>query len=217
MGWRRERMNERMHRWNERYLTGDLPWDTGRHDRNLDRIVTEYGIAPCRALEIGCGYGSNALWLAQRGFDVDATDLSPKAIERARAKAAGQGLAVRFKAGDILADALPRNRYGFIFDRGCFHSFDDPDEQRAFACLVREALADDGWWLSLIGNADDVARAEGPPRRSARQIVDVIEPLFELHLLRTIHFDGNQEDPPRAWACLSRPRPIHDATQPAAM
>ncbi len=70
-------MNERMNHWNERYLTGDLPWDTGRHDSNLERIITEYCIAPCHALDIGCGHGSNAIWLAQQGFDVDATDPSP--------------------------------------------------------------------------------------------------------------------------------------------
>jgi len=200
-------MSERKHRWNERYLTGDLPWDSGRHDSNLEQVIAEYGIAPCRALDIGCGHGSNALWLAQQGFDVDATDLSPKAIERAQAQAAELGLAVHFEAGDVLIDPPPRHDYGLVFDRGCFHSFDDEAEQQAFACLVREAMTDNGWWLSLIGNADDVERTEGPPKRSAKQIVEIIEPLFEVHLLRSTHFDSNQETPPRAWACLSRPRP----------
>ncbi len=205
-------MSERKHRWNERYLKGDLPWDTGRHDRNLERVIGEYGIGPCRALDIGCGHGSNAIWLAQHGFDVDAVDLSPKAVEQARANADEQGLSVRFHAGDILIDPPPRTDYGLVFDRGCFHSFDDPGEQQAFACLVREIIAEDGWWLSLIGSADDVERTEGPPKRSAKQVVEIIEPLFEVHLLRTAHFDSDQETPARAWACLSRPRPIQDAS-----
>jgi SAM-dependent methyltransferase len=209
-------MSERSERWEERYLAGDLPWDTGRHDSNLERTVATYGIMPCRALDIGCGHGSNAIWLAQQGFDVDATDLSPTAIERAKVRAVECGASVHFESGDILVDPLPRGDYGFIFDRGCFHSFDDMEQQQRFARLVREALAEDGWWLSLIGNADDVERSEGPPKRSAHDVVEIIESLFEIHLLRTIHFDSNQDNPPRAWACLSRPRQTNGTTQPTA-
>jgi SAM-dependent methyltransferase len=72
--------------WNSRYAAGDLPWDTGHPTRNLVELV-EGGTVPAgRALEIGCGTGTNALWLAGRGFDVLGVDLSPLAIERALAK-----------------------------------------------------------------------------------------------------------------------------------
>jgi len=199
-------MNERVRRWNQRYLEEDLPWDTGRHDHALARTITEYGIAPCRALDIGCGHGSNAIWLAEQGFDVDGTDISPKAVEVAAARSAKLGLDVHFEAGDALADPPPRRHYGLVFDRGCFHSFEDPAEQETFARNIRKAIADDGWWLSLIGNADDTERTEGPPKRTARQIVGIIEPLFEIYLLRSIHFDSDRDARPRAWACLARPR-----------
>lgn len=58
--------------WNERYLKGDLPWETGRVDCNLEHILHEHAIEPCSALELGCGTGNNAIWLAKRGFTMTA-------------------------------------------------------------------------------------------------------------------------------------------------
>ncbi|NQU39892.1 MAG: methyltransferase domain-containing protein [Lentisphaerae bacterium] len=203
--------DSRFERWNGSYLSGDLPWDTGRLDRNLADTLHDCAIPPCPALDIGCGHGTNAIWLAQQGFAVDAIDLSPKAIEQATANGIAAGVDIRFKAACILNDALPRHDYGFIFDRGCFHSFDDPSDQKAFVRVVHGALTDHGWWLSLIGNADDRERTGGPPKRTARQIVDLVEPLFEIHLLKTSHFDSNEEPAPRSWVCLSkRDRPAHE-------
>src|SRR5690606_28822830 len=75
--------------WNERYASGDVPWDTGEPDELLVGLVASGAVAPrSRAVEIGCGTGTNALWLARQGFDVVACDISKLAIERARAKLA---------------------------------------------------------------------------------------------------------------------------------
>ena len=71
-------------RWNERYQSGDVPWDTGSPSNELIQTIKEEGILPSRALELGCGTGSNAIWLAQQGFDVTAIDFSLLALEQAR-------------------------------------------------------------------------------------------------------------------------------------
>ena len=68
------------------YLRADAPWDIGKPDFNLMRFVREDGIEKCKTLEIGCGTGDNALWLADRGFDVIAIDFANEAIENARKK-----------------------------------------------------------------------------------------------------------------------------------
>jgi len=60
-------------RYRERYKSGDTPWDIGRPDFNLVEIVTQKPILSCKALDIGCGTGDNAIWLARRrcgGFRV---------------------------------------------------------------------------------------------------------------------------------------------------
>jgi len=198
-------------RWDERYRTGDLPWDTGRHDGNLERALAEGVVAPCAALEIGCGTGTNAIWLARAGFRVTALDVSAPAVDMARDKAAAEGADVEFLVTDILTDPVPSAPFGFVFDRGCFHSFDEPAERSTFARAVWGALADDGLWLSLIGSTDGPDREIGPPRRSLADIAAAVEPLFEILSARTTRFDSDQPDPPRAWACVMRKRatPAH--------
>ena len=194
--------------WDERYQTGDLPWDTQRHDKHLEQVLAEYSIEPCTTLELGCGTGTNAIWLAERGFRVTALDVSSVAIEMAREKASREGATVEFLTADILTDKIPGAPFAFAFDRGCFHSFDELPDGVAYAEGVRGCLADGGLWLSLIGNTDGPARETGPPRRSVRDIAEAVEPLFEILSLRTIHFDSDQSDPPRAWECLMRKRHV---------
>src|SRR5262245_19234876 len=96
--------------WNARYAAGDRPWDTGIPDEHLVELVTAGAIAPSRTLEIGCGTGTNALWLAGRGFEVLGIDVAPLAIDRARAKAS----ACRFEVRDIFAPGLDE-RFDFVF------------------------------------------------------------------------------------------------------
>jgi len=52
----------------ERYRNGDLPWDIGEHDKNLEEVLKELSIAPCSVLELGAGTGSDAVWLSKKGF-----------------------------------------------------------------------------------------------------------------------------------------------------
>jgi hypothetical protein len=69
-------------------------------------------------------------------------------------------------------------------------------------------LAENGLWLSLIGNADEQHLAEGPPTRTARDIVGAVEQNFEILSLVSSHFEAHLPAPPRAWVCLMRKRPV---------
>jgi len=89
-------------RWEERYQKCDTPWETGQPSSELQRVLAEAAIQPCRALELGCGTGASAVWLAQQGFDVTAFDLSPLAIDRARQRANEAGVRVIFLVADVL-------------------------------------------------------------------------------------------------------------------
>lgn len=188
--------------WNESYASGQLPWDTGYPEPLLVEFVTAGGVTPAPTLEVGAGTGTNAIWLAQRGFDVLGVDVSPLAVEQANAKIHGRSLPCRFAALDFLAAALPGGPFQFVFDRGCFHIFDEPGERQRFAAQVAAALAPGGIWLSLIGSTEGPPREVGPPRRSAREVVLAIEPALEIVELRSAAF---REDA-KAWFCLSRRR-----------
>jgi hypothetical protein len=141
--------------------------------------------------------------MAERGFDILGVDISPLAVERAHAKMEGRALRCRFAAWDILAALPPDGPFQFVFDRGCFHVFDEPGERQRFAAQVA-ARAPGGLWLSLIGSTEGPARDFGPPRRSALVVTLAIEPALEIVELRSAEFRGNNA---KAWFCLScRPR-----------
>src|SRR5690606_39189733 len=93
--------------WDRRYQTGDLPWDTGVADHNLLETLEMLKLPAGGALEIGCGTGTNAIVLAQHGLrPVVATDVSPRAIGLAQAKAKQAGVEVDFRVHDIV-QSLP--------------------------------------------------------------------------------------------------------------
>lgn len=191
--------------WNENYAQNVLPWDTGTPDPLLTAFVESGRIAPGRALEVGCGTGTNAIWLAAHGFDVLGVDVAPLAIEKARAKLDGAPRC-RFECRDFLASP-PEGAFDFVFDRGCFHTFDESAQQRQFAARVAGVLAPGGVWLSLLGSTEGPAREVGPPRRTAREILAAVEPDLALVELRAAEFQSKMGTA-AAWLCLSRRREI---------
>src|SRR5688572_30178987 len=152
--------------WDEHYRQPSQPWDTGEPDADLIAWVGAGGVKRGRALEVGAGTGTNALWLAEQGFEVVATDVSPLAVEKAEAKARARGGAsrCRFLVHDILGAPAPGGPFDFVFDRGCFHVFDEAEERARFAAHVAAVLAPEGRWLSLIGSTEGPPRDVGPPR-----------------------------------------------------
>jgi SAM-dependent methyltransferase len=170
----------------------------------LVEMIESAAIAPGRTLEVGCGTGTNALYLAQHGFEVVGVDISPLAVDSARAKAQGR---CRFETVDFLSGASPGGPFQFVFDRGCFHTFDEDRDRALFAQKVASELVEGGVWLSLIGSTEGPPRDVGPPRRSAREVMKAIEPWLEILQLRAGEF-GVSEAPLKAWLCLSRKRTI---------
>jgi SAM-dependent methyltransferase len=191
--------------WNESYVAGDLPWDTGEPEPLLVEFVSSGRVQPTRALDIGAGTGTNSIYLAEHGFDVLGIDIAPRAVERAEEKLNGRGLPCCFAALDILAGAVEGGPFEFIFDRGCFHVFDDSEERAQFAQRVAAVLAPGALWLSLIGSMEGPLREVDPPRRSAREVILAIEPALEIVELRAAEFRGHGAP---AWFCLSRQRRI---------
>jgi SAM-dependent methyltransferase len=183
--------------WNDSYAAGELPWHTGEPKPLFVEFVTSGRVQPARALEIGAGTGTNSLYLAERGFEVLGVDVAPLASEQANAKLNGRALPCRFAVLDFLAGAPEGCPFEFIFDRGCFHVLDEPEERAQLAAQVAAALAPGGLWLSLIGST------EGPPRRSAREVTLAIEPALEIVELRSAEFRAHDV---KAWFCLARRR-----------
>ncbi|MEW5990370.1 MAG: methyltransferase domain-containing protein [Chloroflexota bacterium] len=82
------------------YRWGSPPW-IGPPRPELVRLVDDGALAPGRAIDLGCGVGDNAIFLARRGFEVTAVDFAPSAVARARANAREAGVAVDFLVDDL--------------------------------------------------------------------------------------------------------------------
>ncbi len=193
--------------FDERYQTGNTPWEIHRPDQSLIDFIDDSALAPCRALDIGCGTGSNVIWLASQNFQTTGYDISALAIKNAKEKAEAAGVQCTFHNRDFLADDLAPGSFDFAFDRGCFHHFRDHDQRLLFAKKVAAALADDGLWLSLIGNSDETREGPGPPKLSASQISSAVEPFFKIVSLQAHHFDfDNKGIPAMNWICRMKKR-----------
>jgi ubiquinone/menaquinone biosynthesis C-methylase UbiE len=203
-------MAEENRDWNERYAARLTPWDIGTPSKELQRVLAESGLRPCRALELGCGTGTNALFLAQMGFEVTAADVSELAIKEAGEKAGEAGVQVRFIQSDVLNLPDLGPAFPFVFDRGLYHVIRTVDLEGYLRTLDRYSERG-GYYLTLAGNANESKRPTGgPPRVYAHDLCRELAPLYDLVHLREFRLDaipGNgQLLEPLAWSALLRRR-----------
>jgi SAM-dependent methyltransferase len=126
--------------WDDAYR-GQPPWDIGRPQRVLIDLDAA-GRVGASVLDVGCGTGENALYLAERGHEVWGIDVSNVAIERAMLKSHARRLPVVFLAADALdPDAVGRT-FDTLIDCGCFHTLPDEDRPR-YAVSMRALSAPD--------------------------------------------------------------------------
>ncbi len=115
------------------YLTRP-PWDTNQTPPELIEFV-ERGRAPGRALDLGCGTGTNVVYLARHGWQATGVDFAPRAVELARRKARAAGVTVDLRVGDVTKLDDLAGPFDLLFDQGCFHSL-TPDQRRAAAAQM---------------------------------------------------------------------------------
>lgn len=193
-------------RFIDRYEEGNTPWVHTNPDFNLVDMVENWPINPCKALDMGCGTGVEAIWLAENNFSVTAIDGSPIAIDLAKNQIDNSEIDCSFKVCDFINDEIGDTNFDFVFDRGFFHTFDSDTERKIVSEKVSKLLKKRGLWLTLMGSADAPPRESGPPMRSASEIISAVEPYFKI-LTLTVSFFGNDEgDPAKIWVCLMRKR-----------
>ena len=111
------------------------PWDIGRPQRAFLRLADQ-GLLSGRLLDAGCGTGEHTLLAAARGAQATGVDISPRAIGRAREKAAERGLPAYFEVADVLNLGQLGMTFDTIIDSGVFHVFSDEDRARYVASLA---------------------------------------------------------------------------------
>ena len=189
----------------ERYKSNDTPWDSGSPDPNLLNLFEKKRIIAKKVLDVGCGTGKNCIWFAKKGFKVTGADFSKTAITMAKENAKKNNVNIPFIENDFLKDKVKGYPFDFLYDHGCFHSFDS-EKMAVFAKNAALHLSDKGKWFSIIGNIDEKREGKGPPQKSASDVITAIEPFFEIQFIASGFFQSKRSVPPRAWICLMQKR-----------
>jgi SAM-dependent methyltransferase len=132
------KLAEQMERIYREMPPASIPWNHQVPPELLVQLVESGWVTPCDAVDLGCGAGNYTAWLAARGFRMTGVDLSPGAIELARARATALGVACRFLASDLLGEVeLPAASFDFAFDWEVLHHVFPADRERYVAAVHR--------------------------------------------------------------------------------
>lgn len=126
------------------YLLHKAPWDTGATPPELEQILS--ATPRGRALDIGCGTGTNAVAMARCGWLVTAVDFSARAVRQARRKARDAGIAIDVRRLDVAALHKLPGGYDLALDIGCFHSL-RPEQQALYASDLARLVRPGGLFL----------------------------------------------------------------------
>lgn len=155
-----------------------LPWFDPDPDPAVRRAAAAGFFRPGEAiLDIGCGAGSNVLFLARAGFEAHGVDLSPGAVRAAVTRARAADVAMDVRVGDALALDFPEGRFGGLVDIGCFHTV--PISRRAdYAREVARVVRPKGAFV-LSWVAREHVGERGPRHRpSLGEVADALEGRF---------------------------------------
>ena len=175
--------------WDAAYAAGQPPpWDIGHPQPAFVRLADD-GLLRGQVLDVGCGTGEHALLAAVRGADAMGVDVAPRAIERARGKAAERGIKARFEVADALSLADLGLTFDTVIDSGLFHVFDDQDRARYVASLA--AVLRGGGRCYLMCFSDRQPGDFGPRRVSQDELRAAFRDGFRVAGITADTFDIN--------------------------
>ncbi|MGQ0634989.1 MAG: SAM-dependent methyltransferase [Planctomycetaceae bacterium] len=129
------------HRWSQPNFSA--PWLGRGVSREIEAAVKEgWFESHSAALDIGCGEGVVAAWLAEQGFRAVGVDIAPSAVARARNRFVEQPGQLEFHTVDICRELPPTWQYQVLVDRGCYHQLAPSDRSRFLRTLIKVSAHD---------------------------------------------------------------------------
>jgi SAM-dependent methyltransferase len=162
------------------YRLGTPRWDTGVPSPELEQLVQ--GMAPGRALDLGCGTGADVVHLAGHGWETTGVDFAPEAIAAARKRAAAAGVSAGFVHADAsrLADAGVRGPFDLLLDIGCYHTIPASRRDAYVAGAAGAARPGADFYLAGIADPPRLWRLLGARGIGAEEIKSRFGPYFSL-------------------------------------
>jgi SAM-dependent methyltransferase len=184
----------------EKAYRGRPPWDIGRPQREFV-CLEESGEISGDILDVGCGTGENALYLAGRCHDVWGVDAVPAAIETSRKKAEERGLAATFLVKDALHLHEIGRTFDTVIDSGLFHTLSDHDRP-LFVWNLSRVLVPGGSYFMLAFSELEPA-GYGPRRITQKEIRDTFSDGWRINGIRAAVFESNtRPEGSKAWLSL---------------
>lgn len=166
------------------------PWDIGRPQPAFVKLYRDGEIKRGRILDVGCGTGDNALFLAESGCDVTGVDIARRAIELAKEKAANRHLRADLFVCDALTldSCFGEGEFDTVIDSGLFHTLTD-EERPVFVKQVYRVLKGNGLYFMMCFS-DKEPGEYGPRRVSKEEIIRALEPLFRINYIEDAAFES---------------------------
>jgi len=194
-------VREQMNRIYREMTSDEIPWDLAEPPQLLVDFVARGDVAPCRAIDLGCGTGNYTAWLGSKGFDVTGVDVSEAAIGLAQSRADAAGVSCCFELADLIAGASGlADDFGFAFEWEVLHHV-FPEDREAYLDNVASLLAPGGKYLSVCFSEQSPAfGGQGKLRKtpigtelyfsSEGELRELFAPRFEILELDTITVPG---------------------------
>jgi ubiquinone/menaquinone biosynthesis C-methylase UbiE len=163
------------------------PWDSGISPPELLEFIRQH--PPGRAIDLGCGSGTNVITLAKAGWQVTGVDFAARAIQIAKRKAQKENITAELFVGDV-TNFKTDKQFDLALDMGCFHGVDN---KAAYLKQLDRVLAPNGFWL-MYGFFKSAPHLPGPGLAEAD--LNLIPPHLTL-ISRRDGFDKRQR--PSAW------------------
>lgn len=144
-------------RWDTRYRQTELLWGDGPNRHFADAVGD---LAPGRALDLGCGEGRNAIWLAERGWTVTAVDFSAVALDRASRLADKRGVTMAFEQRDVRRWTPPAQAFDLV---AVIYLQLPSDDLASVHGLAADAVATGGTLIVLGHDRRNLAEGHGGP------------------------------------------------------
>ncbi len=159
-------------KWDERYAKGDhVRGQAPGWLRELDQEIPVEGLA----IDVAAGTGRVAVWLARRGLEVIAADISPVGLALARETAADEGVRIQTRVVDLERDGLPDGRFDLV---ACFHY-----RQRSLFPAIKESLCPGGMVLVELPTIRNLERNAKPSKRWLAEENELLADLAGLTVL----------------------------------
>lgn len=148
-------------KWNQRYAARGLVWSAGPNQL-LAEVTAE--LNPGAALDIACGEGRNALWLAERGWTVTAMDFSEVAISKARQIAERRNVNVNWQVEDVSACQLPEGEFDLVV---ITYLHTSPAERTRWLANAAAAVKPAGRFIYIGHDPSNIEHGVGGPQDPA--------------------------------------------------